>query len=67
MRWNFCPWCAHRIYQHNAEGCLHVDLRDVPCSDPQCGDSTWDHECDMRTERITCDCKHPHALLVCSS
>jgi len=26
----------------------------VPCSDPQCGDSTWDHYCDGRYER----CQH---------
>jgi hypothetical protein len=24
MKWNFCPYCGHRTYQHTTEGCTHV-------------------------------------------
>jgi hypothetical protein len=24
MKWNFCPWCGHRIYQHSISGCTHT-------------------------------------------
>lgn len=26
--------------------CRGTGTVEAPCSDPQCGDSTWDHECD---------------------
>ncbi len=25
MAWNFCPYCSHRVFQHTATGCRHVD------------------------------------------
>lgn len=27
-----------------------VHRENIPCDDPQCGDSTWDHECNARIE-----------------
>ena len=23
-KWNFCPFCGHRIYAHDANGCCYV-------------------------------------------
>jgi hypothetical protein len=49
MSWNFCPWCGHRLYQHNDGGCLHVDIIH--------GDDG------SELERKPCDCKHGNPLL----
>lgn len=49
---------AAKLSEQNAE--LRAALEDIaketqtvliPCSDPQCGDSTWDHHCNERHER----------------
>ena len=60
MSWNFCPWCGHRVYQHGDKGCQHITQVNRPCSDPQCGDSTWDHDCDADYIRTPCDCTKPY-------
>jgi hypothetical protein len=49
MTWNCCPWCSHRVYQHNDKGCLHVDH--IPLDDGTTHDKP-------------CDCTKPHPLLV---
>ena len=25
MRWNFCPICGHRVYQHGSRGCTVLE------------------------------------------
>jgi hypothetical protein len=50
MAWNFCPWCGHRVYQHNIKGCTHVD-------------AVWVEQT-AKTVRQPCDCKKPHPLMV---
>jgi hypothetical protein len=44
VKWNFCPWCSHRIYQHSQNGCEHVDVQQVS-------------DLPLRTKRTPCDCK----------
>lgn len=61
--WNFCPWCSHRIYQHSDSGCLHEDRKVRHCSDPQCGDSDYDHDCGYSAEDVACDCDMGHWIL----
>jgi hypothetical protein len=64
--WSFCPWCGHRLYQHNAEGCLHVEVVLRECTDEHCqadvivtGEGgTHAHETPEQ-----CDCKHGNPLL----
>jgi hypothetical protein len=56
-QWNFCPWCGHRTYQHGAISCEHKDQKRVYCPDPQCGDSTWDHDCEDAIVDVPCECK----------
>jgi hypothetical protein len=66
MSWNFCPWCGHRTYQHNDEGCLHAEIMLKECEDPECHpanivvvDGTHAHDVPVQ-----CDCKHPHPQLM---
>ena len=61
MTWNFCPWCSHRIYQHDGTGCtfLYHDLY-VPCKNPQCEDRSPGHGHVVDKQ---CDCKRPHQLM----
>lgn len=46
------PWNAEQVASLNGFqtcGYFHPFTcpRDHPCPDPQCGDSTWDHECQL--------------------
>ncbi|HUH72467.1 MAG TPA: hypothetical protein VLZ05_28670 [Mycobacterium sp.] len=60
MTWNFCPECGHPVYQHNGEGCQHVDEALKACEDA---------ECEQRGEHVhlvpeKCDCTWAHQLPV---
>jgi hypothetical protein len=53
---NFCSNCGHRIYQHNADGCEHVDITEAEGEGPL--------QRQMVTVRTPCDCKQPHPLMI---
>lgn len=64
--WHFCPWCGHRLYQHNKEGCLHIDVVLRDCTDPNCTPnvilSPGAKHAHEQPDR--CDCKHPHPMFL---
>lgn len=28
MKWNYCPECGHRVYQHGPGGCQHTEVNE---------------------------------------
>jgi hypothetical protein len=66
MAWSFCPWCAHRIYQHNDAGCTHLVEVLKECADPECKPDVIVTEGGghAHTGYEKCDCKRPYSLLL---
>ena len=63
MSWNYCPWCSHRIYQHNDAGCTWIEVRPAPV------DALWAQTPQAKINppkpiEVPCDCTHPHPLLI---
>ena len=59
--WNFCPYCGHRIFQHNGEGCTHTEMLESYVH-------VVNEEGKPENRRVTeevlpCDCKQPHPLI----
>jgi hypothetical protein len=54
--WNFCPWCGHRLYQHNGEGCTHKDW------EKREGEGALQRQ--MVSVAVPCDCTRAHPFLV---
>jgi hypothetical protein len=71
MTWNFCPWCGHRLYQHDGEGCTHTDQVTRDCEVPDCAKKPWTVPVNKAPlggghahwELIPCDCTRAHPFL----